>query len=309
MISLLASGTEIVCALGAGDMLIGRSHECDNPEWAKSLPSCTKPAFDVSVSSAQIDAEVRRRLKAGEPLYYVDTDLIRELKPDLLITQAHCQVCAVTPGDVERAGCDVLAQQVLALSAGSVEGIYAGVTALAEALHRQQVGMKLIADMQARMNAITETVRGRPAPSVVMLEWTAPIFSMGNWGPELVEAANGKTLLGDKGHHSQAIPWQRVLQADPDYLIIAPCGFDLPRTRREVPTLEALPGWPDLRAVRSGRVALADGNRYFNRSGTTIVDTVEIIAEILHGDRVNTRWCGRAWERYSANAADCRSAG
>jgi iron complex transport system substrate-binding protein len=309
VISLLASGTEIVCALGAGDMLIGRSHECDNPDWVTRLPVCTKPAFDVSVSSAQIDAEVRRRLKAGEPLYHVDTDLIRELKPDLIITQAHCQVCAVTPDDVQRAGCGPLAQQVLALSAGSVEGIYAGVIALAEALHRPPAGTKLIADMQARINAITETVRGRPAPSVVMLEWTAPIFSMGNWGPELVEAANGKTLLGDKGHHSQAIPWERVLHADPDYLIIAPCGFDLPRTRQEVPTLEALPGWSDLRAVRSGRVALADGNKYFNRSGTTIVETVEIIAEILHGDRVGTHWRGSAWEPYSISAAGYRGGG
>ena len=309
VISLLASGTEIVCAVGAGDMLVARSHERDNPEWVKSLPACTRPAFDVSVSSAQIDAEVRRRLKAGEPLYHVDTDLIRELKPDLLITQAHCQVCAVTPGDVERAGCDVLARQVLALSAGSVDGIYAGVMALADALHRPQAGTKLIADMRARINAITETVRGRPSPSVVMLEWTAPIFSMGNWGPELIEAANGKTLLGDKGRHSQAIPWEQVRQADPDYLIIAPCGFDLPRTRREVPTLEALPGWSDLRAVRSGCVALADGNKYFNRSGTTIVETVEIIAEILHGDRIGTRWRGRAWEPYSSNHAGCRTAG
>jgi iron complex transport system substrate-binding protein len=277
-------------------MLIGRSHECDNPEWVRSLPLCTKPAFDVSASSAEIDAEVRRRLKAGEPLYHVHTDLIRELKPDLLITQAHCEVCAVTPGDVERSGCGVLARQVLALTAGSVDGIYAGVMALAEALHRPQAGAKLIADMQRRIDAITEAVSGRPAPSVVMLEWTAPIFSMGNWGPELVDAANGNILLGEKGEHSQAIPWERVRHADPDYLIIAPCGFDLPRTRQEVPTLEALPGWSALRAVRSGRVALADGNKYFNRSGTTIVETVEIIAEILHGDRVKAHWRGTAWE-------------
>src|SRR5438309_6183665 len=131
IVSLLASGTEIVCGLGAGANLVGRSHECDNPEWVRGLPICTRPAFDVEVSSGEIDAEVRRRLKAGEPLYHVDTDLIQELKPDLLITQAHCEICAVTPGDVERAGCDVLAQQVLALTAGCVGGIYDGVTVLA----------------------------------------------------------------------------------------------------------------------------------------------------------------------------------
>src|SRR5438132_3900916 len=125
VVSLLASGTEIVCALGAGDRLVGRSHECDNPEWVRRLPTCTHAAFDTNVSSGQIDAEVRRRLAAGEPLYHVDTALISRLKADLLITQAHCQVCAVTPGDVERAGC-APASQVLALSVGSLAGIYEG---------------------------------------------------------------------------------------------------------------------------------------------------------------------------------------
>jgi iron complex transport system substrate-binding protein len=300
VISLLSSGTEIVCALGAGDSLVGRSHECDNPEWVKSLPVCSAPAFDVSVSSGQIDAEVRRRLKSGEPLYHIDTDLIRKLKPHLLITQAHCEVCAVTPGNVEQAGCDVLAKQVLALTAGSLEGIFEGIATLADALHRQQAGVDLIAKMRQRMNAVTQAVKHRPTPTVVMLEWTDPIFSMGNWGPELVEAANGRVLLGDKGQHSQAIAWERVREADPDYLIIAPCGFDLERTRKELPTLEALPGWSELRAVSSGHAALADGNKFFNRSGVTVVETVEIIAEILHGSCAPARCEGIAWEHVPA---------
>jgi iron complex transport system substrate-binding protein len=294
VISLLASGTEIVCALGAGDALVGRSHECDNPEWVGKLPSCTRPAFDVNVSSGEIDAEVRRRLKTGEPLYHIDTDLIRELRPDLLITQAHCEVCAVTPGDVERAGCGRLAGQVLALTAGSVQGIFDGIMSVAHAINVPAAGEALIVQMRSRIQAVTDAVRHKPAPTVVMLEWTDPIFSMGNWGPELVEAANGKVLLGEKGQHSQAIPWERVREADPDYLIIAPCGFGIERTLRETPTLERLPGWAEMRAVRAGRVALADGNKYFNRSGITIVDTVEIIAEILHGHQASAvgavRW-------------------
>lgn len=283
VVSLLASGTEIVCALGAADSLVGRSHECDNPEWVRSLPTCTRPAFDVNVSSGQIDAEVRRRLKAGEPLYHVDTDLIRRLKPDLLITQSHCEVCAVTPGDVERAGCGALASQVLAISAGSVDGIFDGIRVIAQSLGTPHSGSDLIASMQRRIQTVTKAVQHRPAPTVVMLEWTDPIFSMGNWGPELVEAANGKILLGEKGEHSRAIPWDHVRKADPDYLIVAPCGYGLARAIAEAPLLESLPGWSDLRAVRKGQVAFADGNRFFNRSGTTIVETVEIIAEILHG--------------------------
>ena len=190
VISLLASGTEIVCALGAGDALVGRSHECDNPEWVRKLPACTRAAFDVSMSSGKIDAEVRRRLKLHEPLYHVDADLIRELCPDLLITQAHCEVCAVTPGDVERVGCGILSSQVLALGAGTVEGIFDGVMSIARGMDLLPAGEDLVAKMRSDIRAVTDAVREKPAPTVVMLEWTDPIFSMGNWGPELVEAAN-----------------------------------------------------------------------------------------------------------------------
>src|SRR5579864_812387 len=126
IVSLLASATEIVCALDAGDSLVGRSHECDNPPWVRSLPSCSEPAFDISVSSREIDAEVRRRLHAGEPLYHIDMELIRSLQPDLVITQSHCDVCAVTPADLERGGCAIAARQ-LSLSAATIEEIFRGV--------------------------------------------------------------------------------------------------------------------------------------------------------------------------------------
>jgi iron complex transport system substrate-binding protein len=295
VVSLLASGTEIVCALGAGDWLVGRSHECDNPSWVSALPKCTEPAFDVHMSSGRIDAEVRRRLRAGEPLYHIATHLIDSLKPDLLVTQEHCEVCAVTPSDVGRAGC-VVAGQVLALKAGGVEGIFEGVVAIGRALAREQAAEELVNSMRRRISAVHDAVKHRRAPSLVMLEWTDPVFAMGNWGPELVEAANGRLLLGEPGEHSTAIDWQRIRDADPEWLIVAPCGFDLVRTRREVPTLETLPGWFDLRAVRGGKVVLADGNKYFNRSGTTIVETVEIVAEILHGYPAGHR--GKAWESY-----------
>lgn len=299
VISLLASGTEIVCALGAGDALVGRSHECDNPEWVRKLPACTRPAFDVSMSSGKIDAEVRRRLKLHEPLYHVDAELIRELRPDLLITQVHCEVCAVTPDDVARVGCGILSSQVLALSAGTVEGIFDGVMSIARGMELLPAGEDLVAKMRSGIRAVTDTVRDKPTPTVVMLEWTDPIFSMGNWGPELVEAANGKVLLGEKGQFSRAISWNDVRDADPDFLIIAPCGYDMGRTVRELPLLEALPGWRQLKSVRAGTVALADGNLYFNRSGTTIVETVEIIAEILHGHRGADKRHVGAWQPYA----------
>ena len=214
------------------------------------LPACTRPAFDVAMPSGQIDAEVRRRLKAGEPLYHVDTELINALEPDLLITQEHCQVCAVTPTDVKRAGC-VAATQVLALSAGNVQGILDGIFSIGRALDREQAATSLVQTMTGRIGAVRSVVEHRRAPSVAVLEWIDPVFPMGNWGPELVEAANGRLLLGEKGEYSAAIDWKRICAADPEWLVIAPCGFDLDRTLREVPALEAMPGWFDLRRTRS----------------------------------------------------------
>jgi iron complex transport system substrate-binding protein len=302
IVSLLASGTEIVCGLGADEALVGRSHECDNPEWVRKLPVCTRPAFDVEVSSGQIDAEVRRRLKAGEPLYHIDTELIRRLEPDLLITQEHCEVCAVTPKDIAVTDCQTLTQQVVALSAGTVRGIYDGILAVGEAMESKAAALDLVEEMQRRIDTVHAAVRHRAAPTLVMLEWTDPIFPMGSWGPELVEAANGRLLLGEKGEHSRAIPWECIREADPDYLIIAPCGYDLDKSMHEAPILEASPGWSELRAVREGRVVFADGNKFFNRSGTTIVETVEIIAEILHDYRLQRTWQRRAWQRYKNGA-------
>jgi iron complex transport system substrate-binding protein len=303
IISLLASGTEIVCGLGAGDSLVGRSHECDNPPWVTRLPCCTQPAFDVSVSSGQIDAEVRRRLQSGEPLYHIDRELIDSLAPDVLITQEHCNVCAVTPADVGRSGC-ITATQVIALQAGSVRGIHDGVFAIGRALGREPDASDLVAEITRRIQSVHDAVRDKIAPTLVALEWTDPIFAMGNWGPELVEAANGRLLLSENGTFSRAIDWQRVCDADPEFLIVAPCGFDLGRALREVPFLETLPGWFELRAVREGKVAFADGNKYFNRSGTTIVETVEILAEVLHGYR--GQHVGSGWLWYSPKGAAAR---
>jgi iron complex transport system substrate-binding protein len=296
IVSLLASGTEIVCGLGAGEWLVGRSHECDNPPWVPKLPVCTRPTFDISMSSGQIDAEVRRRLKAGEPLYHVDTELINSLKPDLLITQEHCDVCAVTPADVERSGC-VVASQVVALRAGNMQGIFDGIYSIGQALRREHDATTLVDTMMRRIRAVHSAVQHRRAPRVVALEWIDPVFAMGNWGPELVAAANGRLMLGERGEHSAAMDWQRVRDADPEWLVIAPCGFDLDRTINETSILESFPGWSQLRAVREGKVVLADGNKYFNRSGTTIVETVEILAEILHGYPAGHE--GKAWMNYS----------
>jgi iron complex transport system substrate-binding protein len=276
-------------------MLVGRSHECDNPHWVKQLPPCSAPAFDVSVSSGDIDKEVRRRLRSGEPLYHVHGELIRELHPDLLITQAHCEVCAVTPGDVQRSGGPVARQ--VALSAASLEEIFRGILRISLEIGLEERGKALVHREQQRLNAVSEKALRFRRPTVVLLEWADPLFAMGNWGPELVEIANGELLLGKKGEYSAAIAAEQLRDADPEYLIVAPCGFDLERSLREKTVLERFPWWRELRAVRKGHVAFADGNLFFNRSGMTISKTAEIIAEILHGgpfdpggEGVHWRW-------------------
>jgi iron complex transport system substrate-binding protein len=283
VVSLLASGTEIVCALGACDYLVGRSHECDNPPWVRRLPSCTEPAFDVNMPSGDIHREVSRRIRSGEPLYHIDADLIRRLSPDLIIAQTHCDVCAVTPADVEHSGCDVSAARVLTLRAGTLEGIFDDMLQIARAIGRESEGRQLVCREQRRLAKVRASTSSRRRPTVVAIEWTDPIFAMGNWAPELIELAGGELLLGEKGRYSSPITFDQIVCADPDYLIIAPCGFDLKRTACEKEILERYPGWSLLRAAAARRVALADGNLLFNRSGMTVSLTAEVIAEMLHG--------------------------
>ena len=279
VVSLLASATEIVCALDAGGMLVGRSHECDNPPWVRSLPQCSSPAFDVSLSSGEIDREVRRRMRSGEPMYTVDMDRIRALQPDIIIAQSHCEVCAVTPGDVERAA-GPLPCPVLPIGAGTLDAIFAAILDIAAALGLEQRGVELVGSQSARLESLRARTASLPPPTVAAIEWTDPVYPMANWTPELFAAANARLVPPE---------------ADPDFLIVAPCGFDLERTVRERPVLENYEWWPQLRAVRSGRVAFADGNLYFNRSGITVTRTAEIIAEITHGVVTGEPEQGAAW--------------
>jgi iron complex transport system substrate-binding protein len=304
IVSLLASGTELVCALGAGDLLVGRSHECDYPEWVKRLPSVSRPTFNITGTSQEIDERVRARLHDKLPLYEVDEGAIAALDPDVLITQTHCEVCAVSPADLAHGVMpSLLRKQVVALETGSLEAILEGFRAVARVLDLGESSETLVRGIRERMAKLAEATRALPRPSVVCLEWIDPIFAMGNWGPEIVELAGGESRLGSPGQHSTSIPWEAVRDADPDVLVIAPCGFGLERTLTEVHGFAARPGWQDLRAVRAGRVFVADGNIYFNRSGPSVFETPWVLAEMLHGDRFaphQPHYEGTVWQRWQA---------
>ena len=296
VVSLLASATEIVCALGAGDMLVGRSHECDNPDWVRALPRCSEPAFDTTGASRAIDAEVRRRLREGEPLYRIHDDLIRSLRPDLVIAQTHCEVCAVTPADVTRDGACLTDCRMLVLSVVSVDDDLGGIGSVAGALGLGAHGRDG-ADAECRRFDAVRSATGRlPHPTVALLEWTDPLFAMGNWMPEIVAIAGGRPLLAHRGEFSTTVSFEQLAAADPDVVIVAPCGFSLERALAERGVLEAYPGWRDLRAVRQGAVAVADGNRFFNRSGMTVSQTAELLAEILHGRGFGEGSFGGYWQ-------------
>ena len=303
IVSLLSSGTELVCALGIGDRLVGRSHECDYPEWVERLPIVSRPTFDVGGSSHDIDARVRERLASGAPLYAVDEALIASLEPYILITQTHCEVCAPSPADLAHgAPSSLVRREAVALRTGTLAGILEGFVEVSDVLGRGAEGRALVARLRERLAKLEAATRPLPKPRVTCLEWADPIFAMGNWGPELVTLAGGENVLGVAGEHSTTLPWQDVARADPDVLVVAPCGFGLARARGEMSVLSALPGWDELCAVRTGRVFVADGNRYFNRSGPGVFETPEILAEILHPSEFAPRHEGRVWERWLGRA-------
>jgi iron complex transport system substrate-binding protein len=295
IVSLLASGTELVAALGAGDELVGRSHECDHPPWVTRLPALSRPTFEIGGSSAEVDARVREKLRQGEPLYEVDEAALAALDPDVVITQTHCEVCAVGPDAIDGRR---RRQRVATFRGGTLEGVLADFVAVAEAIGRPEAGARLVAQLRAETEEWKRRTQGLPRPRVVCLEWIDPPFSMGNWGPELVELAGGESLLSHAGEHSRAIRWEAVVEADPEVLVVAPCGWGLARARAEMPVLAARPGFAGLRATRDGRVHVADGNLYFNRSSPSLFATIERLAEMIHPDRFGTRFDGRDYQRF-----------
>lgn len=299
IVSLLASGTELTCALGLGERLVGRSHECDFPAWVERLPVVSRPTFRIAGSSRDIDERVRAKLRDGLPLYEVDELLLLELAPDVLITQTHCEVCAVSPADLAHGSPAKLSRTPLvALHGSTTAEILRGFADAARVLGAPEAGEKLVRELQQRLAEVAQRARGLPRPRVACIEWIEPVFAMGNWGPELVELAGGDNLLGKPGQHSTTLSFESVCEADPDVLIVAPCGFGLERAWSEMPALAAQPGFASRHAVKTGRVYVCDGNLYFNRSSPSLFETPEILAEMLHPQAFAPQHEGRAWRRW-----------
>ena len=299
IVSLLPSLTEIACALGLEDRLVGRSHECDHPASVTRLPVCTEPSFDVTGRSAEIDARVRRLVREGLSIYRVDPGVLRSLAPDLVLTQDQCEVCAASLSDVERALADWTggAPRVLSLCPATLGDVVADVGRVAAAAGVGERGAAVAASLLERVSTLGERSGALPRRRVACLEWLDPPMCAGHWIPELVTLAGGENLFGTAGADSRTLEWARLVEADPEVIVAFPCGFDLARTRSECAALTGRPGWSGLRAVAEGRVYLADGNAFFNRPGPRLVESAELLAEMLHPDVFGTEGEGVAWER------------
>jgi iron complex transport system substrate-binding protein len=300
VVSLIASATEIVCALGGENWLVGRSHECDYPEAVKRLPVCTMPRFDVEGTSAEIDRRVKETLQNALSVYHVDADRLRELEPDVIVTQSHCEVCAVSLRDVERAVCSWLraCPKLVSLAPNNLADVWTGIEEVADALGVSERGTQLLGRLRSRIDAITVQARTlAERPTVACVEWIDPLMAAGNWVPELVERAGGINLFGEAGKHAPWLTWEQIVERDPGVIILMPCGFDIARTRGDLPVLMRKPEWSRLKAVRNGHVFLTDGNQFFNRPGPRLVESLEILTEVLHPGAFAFGYEGIGWQR------------
>ncbi len=283
IVSLLPSATEIVFALGLGDCLVGVSHECDFPPEARTRPVVTRSLLPPGLSQAEIDREVKRLLAERGTIYELDSELLKALKPDLILTQRLCYVCAVAYEQVcqtvEAIGVNA---RVLTLEPDGLEGIFETILAVGQAAGREEAARRLVAELRARVDGVVGRVAGLPRPGVVALEWLEPPLAAGHWVPEMVDLAGGEDLFGRPRLPAVRLDWADLSRADPDVLVLMPCGYDLPATVEAARALGAVPDLEKLRAVKAGRLYAVDGSAYFNRPGPRIVGGVEILAELLH---------------------------
>lgn len=303
IISLLASATEMIAALGYLDQMVGRSHECDYPPEVLKLPLVSTVQINVEGSSREIDAQIKQLARGKQSvqenalkalsIYCIDVGLLQQLQPDIIFTQTQCEVCAVSERDVMQALQQVtgLQPRIVSLTPYRLSDVWEDLLRVGQALGRSEQAQHLVENYQQRLNTLKQLTSslaeetGRPR--VAVLEWLDPLMAAGNWTPELVAHAGGESVFGEVGVHSPWLNWEELRHADPDVVILSPCGFSLERTMDDVPLLQQHPGWSELRAVRDERVYVIDGNYYLNRSGPRLVESAEMLAHALWGKRAS----------------------
>ncbi len=298
VVSLLPAATEMACALGLEETLVGRSHECDFPGSVQRLPPCTAPNFACEGSSAEINAQMEEVQRAGRAAYRVQAQTLAALRPDAILTQAQCALCAVDLTEVERAIGDWTGTrpQLVTLRATSLAGIWDDIERVGAALDARARALRLTVELRARMDGIA-AARGSHLPTLACIEWIEPLIAAGNWVPELARLAGAVYLFGESGMRSHWLEWAELSRANPELIVIMPCGLDIARARAHAERLTRRPEWSGLRAVQDGHVYVVDGNQYFNRPGPRVAESLEILAEILRPRAFRFGHEGRGWQR------------
>jgi iron complex transport system substrate-binding protein len=282
IVSLVPHATELLFALGLGDQVIAVTHECDHPPEVLELPHITRDSLPQGLSAAEIDVAVRERTQNGQAIYELDERALSALEPDLILTQALCPVCAVSYEDVAKLARELPSKpMVISLDPHTFEETLGDVRTVAEATDCRERGIDLIGEIAARVDRVKLALRSAVRPRVAALEWLDPVFVAGHWTPQLIELAGGEDALGQPGEHSIAVPWETVKVAEPEIVVVMPCGYDAPRAH-----VEALEYAEELAALGAGRVVAVNASAYFSRPGPRLIDGVELLAHILHPDRV-----------------------
>jgi iron complex transport system substrate-binding protein len=288
IVSLLPSATDIVCALGLADSLVGRTHECDWPPGIESVPVMTSDALAThEMTSREIHDAIGGAVHSGSSIYHLDGDALEQAKPDLVITQELCEVCAVSYKDVQQAARLMDADtKIVSLEPHSIDDILSHVSLVGRLTGTVDRARELVDDARSRLGALRAATAGRPRPRVASIEWLDPIFAAGHWVPEQVDWAGGDEVLGPRGVPSPEVEWQTVVDAQPEVVVLMPCGMPIERTLGEIDAITSRPGWADLPAVRDGRVFVVDASSFFNRPGPRVVRGAEISAGLFHPDVV-----------------------
>lgn len=302
IISLIPSGTEILAALGLTDAIVGRSHECDYPPEITDRPICTQARLDGNIPSSKINDQINGLLQSALSIYHVKTDILEELQPTHILTQDQCKICAVSFNEVEKAVAELTQSQpqIISLQPNLLEDVWNDIERVAHIFNVDAV--QVLENLEARVKICQKRIQGlslAELPTVACIEWTDPLMVAANWIPELVNLAGGQSLFCVTGQSSPHLRWETLLVTNPDIIVFMPCGFDLHRTRQEAQLITQHPDWEKLHAVKRGRVYITDGNAYFNRPGPRLVDSLEIMAEILHPEIFDYGYRGIAWERLS----------
>jgi iron complex transport system substrate-binding protein len=299
IVSLIPSATEIVAKLGLSDAIVGRSHECDYPPEVINLPVCTQARLNGHAKSGSIDKEVNDILQSALSIHEINVDVLEKLHPTHIITQDQCNICSVSLLEVEKAVAQLThsSPQIISLRPNTLEDLWSDIERVSHTFGVDSV--EILENLEARVRICKRKLQGLPVtemPKVACIEWTEPLMTAANWVPELIHLAGGQPLFSLMGGPATLVKWEALIASNPDVIIFMPCGFDLNRTQLEADILTQRPEWKKLHAAQTGRVFITDGNAYFNRPGPRLVDSLEILAEILHPDIFDYGYKGTGWQ-------------